>query len=206
MACSSSGCRVTDRLSKSRSDELYVKNRKEWRLWLEKNHGNQDEIWLVYYKKHTGKPRVPYDDAVEEGLCYGWIDSIVRKMDSDRYCQKFTPRRETSSWSELNKRRVGKLMEEGRMEPAGLQKVDAAKKNGSWSRAIPSMTAFEMPSEFEDALTANKKARHFFDSLPPSSRKQFIGWIASAKRADTREKRIQEAISRLDRGERLGLK
>src|SRR5256885_14789235 len=105
------------------SKTLYVTSRDDWRAWLEKNHETEKEVWLIYYKKHTNRPRIPYDDAVEEALCFGWIDSIVQKIDDERYAQKFTPRKSSSKWSESNKRRVRKLLQEGRMTQAGLAKI-----------------------------------------------------------------------------------
>ena len=116
--------------------KLHVTDRESWRLWLEENHAREKEIWLIYFKKHTGKPRISYDDAVEEALCFGWIDSIVRKIDSDRYCQKFTPRREKSNWSRLNKQRVKKLLKTGRMEKPGLEKIKTAKSQWVMGRVI----------------------------------------------------------------------
>lgn len=103
---------------------LYVTNRDEWRAWLSENHGSEKEIWLVYYKKHTRKPTIPYDDAVEEALCFGWIDGIEKRMDEERYAQRFTPRKAKSNWSESNKRRVKKLLEQGKMTEAGLATIN----------------------------------------------------------------------------------
>ncbi len=102
---------------------LYVTTRDEWRSWLEENHKSEKEIWLIYYKKHTGKPRIPYDDAVEEALCFGWIDSIIKRIDEEKYTQKFSPRKQNSAWSDLNKKRVKKLIEEGKMTKAGYETV-----------------------------------------------------------------------------------
>jgi len=110
--------------------ELYVTNRDDWRAWLKVNHAIKKEIWLIYYKKHTGKPRILYDAAVEEALCFGWIDSIVKKIDAEKYAQKFTPRKDTSGWSEPNKRRVERMIKQGRMTEAGMARIRAAKKNG----------------------------------------------------------------------------
>ena len=105
---------------------FYAEDRAEWRAWLETNHTLETEIWLLFYKRHTGKPRVAYPDAVEEALCFGWIDSTIRRVDDATYAQRFTPRRPGSSWSELSKRRVARLVQEGRMTKAGLAKVDFA--------------------------------------------------------------------------------
>ncbi len=188
------------------NEELYVKNRDDWRDWLKVNHAIKKEIWLIYYKKHTGKPRIPYDDAVEEALCFGWIDSIVKKIDDEKYAQKFTPRKYTSGWSEPNKRRVERMIKLGQMTEAGMAKIRAAKKNGQWDKTVASKQIWAMPEELENALNANKKAKSYFDSLTPSYQRQYIGWIASAKRDETREKRIKEAINLLEQKQKLGMK
>ncbi len=185
---------------------LHLTNRKDWRLWLSENHRSEKEIWLVYYKKHTGKPRVPYGDAVEEALCFGWIDSIVKTIDNERYMQKFTPRKAKSNWSDSNIRRVEKLIGNGKMTEAGLEKIRAAKTNGSWDKIITSTKPFEMPVELEKALATNKSARDFFASLSPSCRRQYIGWIDSAKKEETIQKRVKEAIGLLRKNQKLGMK
>ena len=185
---------------------IYITNRKEWRAWLQENHQKEKEVWLIYYKKHTGIPRIPYDDAVEEALCFGWIDSLVRKIDDEKFMQKFSPRKDKSDWSESNKKRVRKLLAKGLMAQAGLRKIEAAKKNGSWDRVIESTRNHKMPAELENALAANSAARNFFDSLSPACRKQYVGWVASAKKAETRKRRAEEALTRLNRKEKLGLK
>lgn len=186
--------------------ELYVTNRDDWRTWLKVNHAIKKEIWLIYYKKHTGKPRIPYDDAVEEALNFGWIDSIVKKIDEEKYAQKFTPRKDTSGWSEPNKRRVERMIKQGQMTEAGMAKIRVAKKNGQWYKTAASKQIWAMPAELENALNTNKKAKKYFDSLTPSYQRQYIGWIASAKREKTREKRIKEAINLLEQKQKLGMK
>ena len=188
------------------STGIYITNRKDWRSWLEKNHREKKEVWLIYYKKHTGLPRIPYDDAVEEALCFGWVDSIVRRIDDERYMQKFSPRKDNSNWSESNKKRIEMMLANGMMALAGLEKVEAAKKNGSWDRVIESTRNHKMPAELENALAANSAARKFFDSLSAACRKQYVGWVASAKKAETRKRRAEEALTRLNRKEKLGLK
>ena len=115
--------------------QLHVTDREEWRTWLEKNHDVEQEIWLIYYKKHTGKPRIPYDDAVEEAICYGWIDSTVKRLDDEKYMQKYTPRKAKSIWSELNKTRAGKMIKAGRMTETGLERIREAKRSGEWKKA-----------------------------------------------------------------------
>ena len=185
--------------------ELYVTNRHDWRVWLEKNHVKVKEIWLIYYKKHSGKPRSPYDDAVEEALCFGWIDSTVRRIDDERFAQKFTPRKNKRNRSDANKARARKLIRIGRMTEAGLSRIKAAKSNGEWNRAATAGVSYQFPVELTDALSVNIKAKEFFDSLSASSRKQFIGWIASAKKEETRQKRAAEAVSLLKKNQKLNL-
>ena len=186
--------------------KLYISNRKEWRKWLKENHSIVKEIWLIYYKKHTGKPRIPYDDAVEEALCFGWIDSTVKKIDDEKYCQKFTPRNLNSIWSEHNKKRVAKMIKQGKMTKLGMEKVIAAKKNGEWYKPAEAVIDFRMPSELTLLLSANKKAGEFFNELSPSNQKQYIEWIASAKKVETREKRAGEALGLLKTKQKLGMK
>jgi uncharacterized protein YdeI (YjbR/CyaY-like superfamily) len=151
------------------SKTLYVTTRDAWRAWLEKNHAAATEVWLIYYKKHTGRPRIPYDDAVEEALCFGWIDSIVRRIDEGRYAQKFTPRRDGSQWSELNIKRARKLIKEGRMTRAGLAKVGAEILAGrEVSRTESKRHEPAIPQYIEDALKKNRAARENFHNLAPS--------------------------------------
>lgn len=176
---------------------LYVSTRKDWRKWLEANHAKKKEIWLIYFKKHTGKPRIPYDDAVEEALCFGWIDSIVKRIDDERFMQKFTPRREKSAWSALNKKRALRLIRRGEMTEAGLALVDEAKKSGAWKNAVSRSTAPAMPADLKKALAANRRAHELWGALAPSRRKLFIGWIEDAKRDDTRSRRIVKTIEQI---------
>lgn len=187
------------------TEELHVTTREEWRAWLEENHSCKKEIWLIYYKKHTGKHTIPYDDAVKEALCFGWIDSIVRRIDEARYARKFTPRKDKSVWSELNKKRAEMMIRCGRMTEAGLTKIKAAKKNGEWDKT-PTVEISDMPLELKRALAANKKAREYFNNLAPSYKKHYVGWIASAKREETRAKRVKEAITSLEQNQKLGMK
>lgn len=186
--------------------EIYIKNRSEWRNWLEKNHDRSKGVWLIFYKKHTGKPAIEYDASVEEALCFGWIDSIIKKLDDERFVRKFTPRNPDSQWSELNKKRVKKLMSQGLMTEPGITRVKEAKETGLWKESARPEISFEIPEELEKALAKNKKAKAFFDQLAPSYRKQFIVWISMAKRQETRDKRLSEAMILLEQGKKLGLK
>ena len=172
---------------------LSAKDRKAWRAWLSENHVTQKEVWLVFYKKHTGKPTVSYEDAVQEALCFGWIDSIVRRIDEERYMQLFTPRKTGSNWSDLNKRRVKKLIAQGLMTEAGLRKVVEAKKDGSW-RNLDTVEKLTVPADLSKALSGNKRAKDNFAGLSSSRKKAFLYWIGSAKTEGTRTKRIVETV------------
>ena len=179
----------------------------EWRAWLAQNHNCFSEIWLVYYKKETGQPTLDYKETLDEALCYGWVDSIIKKLDEERYARKFTPRREESSWSLVNKTRVEELTAAGRMAAPGLAKVAAAKQSGAWDAPTTKPeTEFEIPAEFGLALDEHPEAKQFFESLAMSYRKQYFYWVASAKREATRQKRIAESIQLLSEGKKLGLK
>ncbi len=180
---------------------------RSWRAWLRRNHKTVDEIWLVYYKTDKKHDMIDYEASVEEALCYGWIDSLVRKLDDVRYARKFTPRKPKSVWSDLNKKRVAKLIKEKRMTKIGQALIDAAKVDGSWDDKPPvTKIALEIHPDFGKALDKNKKARTFFDNLAPSHRKRFIQWINAAKRDATRERRIKEAIEHLKNEITLGMK
>ena len=187
---------------------LRVETRDEWREWLSEHGKTETEVWLVFHKKHTGKINVPYGETVEEALCFGWIDSLVRRLDEDRYAQKYTPRRADSAWSESNKARVERMIAQGRMTESGLRLVKEAKASGEWARRHerPRVNAESMPEELRIALATHSGAAETFESLAPTYRKQYILWIATAKKAETRQRRAREAIAKLERGERLGLK
>ncbi len=187
-------------------EQLYVADRDKWRRWLSEHHATEAGIWLIFYKKETSKPTLPYDDAVEEALCFGWIDSIIKKIDDERYVRKFTPRKDKSVWSQLNKKRVDKMIKQGRMTEAGLAKIKAAKKNGCWNRGARPQVSFEVPPELAKALARNKKAKEHFDQHAPTYRRQYIGWIVTAKRPETKERRIAESIALLEKGKKLGMK
>jgi uncharacterized protein YdeI (YjbR/CyaY-like superfamily) len=169
---------------------FHPKDRKAWRNWLEKNHTKSPGIWLIYNKKSAGKARLEYSDAVEEALCFGWIDSTIRPIDEEKYMQRFTPRKPKSGWSALNKRRVEKMIGQGLMTPAGLEKIEMAKKNDSWKN-LDHIEAILLPEDFEKALSKNKKAKINFENFPQFTKKQFLYRINSAKRPETRKERIK---------------
>ena len=184
---------------------LYVADRRAWRAWLEENYARETEVWLVYYKKHTNRPRIPYDDAVEEALCFGWIDSTVRRLDEERFLQRFTPRKDTSNWSESNRRRLRKLVAEGRMTEAGLSKIAEGVLDAP-PAPKPPKRELEVPAFITDALAKKRKALDNFNGLAPSYRREFVAWITDAKREETREKRLKESVRLLSEGKRLGMK
>ena len=185
--------------------ELYVKSREEWRKWLEENHSSEQGIWLVYYKKISGKSRIPYNDAVEEALCFGWIDSKIKRVNDDYYIQWFTPRRPGSRWSNLNLDRVLKLIKEGRMRPEGLSVYEAEGKKTHLGHDIKSETNMLIPDDLIAALRTNPDAYNNFINFPPSSRKLYVFWLNNAKRAETRQDRIAKIIDRSERNIRAGM-
>ncbi len=187
--------------------QVRVTTRSEWRRWLAENHDQErDGIWLVFQRKETGKPSLEYEESVEEALCFGWIDSIIRRVDDETYCRKFTPRRDGSGWSDTNKKRIEKITKEGRMTEFGLAKVEAAKRSGRWETNPRPVVRLEIPRDVSEALAGNRTARDFFEKLAPTYQKHFAGWIVTAKRAETRAKRLKESLALLERGEKLGLK
>ena len=181
-------------------------DRAGWRRWLARNHAQAPEVWLVFRKTHAGGPALAYDDSVEEALCFGWVDSLIRRLDESRYARKFTPRKPGSRWSKSNRARAEKMILDGLMTPAGLALVEDARFSGEWARADAPPPAQRTPRELVEALEAHPGARASFKSLPPSLRKRYVAWVGAAKRADTRVRRATELAAVLGRGERLGLK
>jgi len=176
------------------NEGILFQNRNEWRNWLEKNHDKYKGVWLIYYKKHTKKESVTYNDGVEEALCFGWIDSIVKTVDNERYTQKYTPRRKNSIWSKINKDRVEKMIKEGKMTIFGMAKVEEAKKNGEWDKAYGMRIKPELPDDLKTELQKNELAWKNFSNFADSYQTTYIYWLNSAKRLETREKRINEIV------------
>lgn len=179
---------------------LDVRERGEWRRWLAEHHGSVAEVWLVFHKRHTGVECLGYDDAVEEALCFGWVDSLIRRVDDDRYARKFTPRQPDSRWSSANRRRYARLKSRGLLAPAGL-----ARPPTSRSGDAPRPPA-KLPAYIETALRRNARAWKRFEALAPSYRRAYVAWIDSAKREATRDKRLREAVRLLAAGRKLGMK
>ena len=179
----------------------------EWSSWLRKNHDREDVVWLVFRKKGSGPLPFGYQEALDEALCMGWIDSLLKKIDEATYMRKFTPRKATSTWSDRNKERVEELILEGRMMPPGMRIIQVARENGMWDKGIqPPEVDESLPDALLSAFQFNSRARDHYFALPARAQKQFNIWINMAKRAETVRKRIDESIARLEKGEELGLK
>lgn len=176
-------------------------NCEQWRNWLASHHHSESEVWLVFHKRHTGQPSITYGDAVDEALCFGWIDSLIRRLDDDRYARKFTPRKPGSKWSTSNRKRFAELQASGRLSSAGLERAPT-ERSGDAPR--PSLS--NVPRYIEQALNSRPAARDYFESLAPSYRRMYIGWIDSAKQQETRNRRLREAVDLLAAGKKLGLK
>jgi uncharacterized protein YdeI (YjbR/CyaY-like superfamily) len=172
---------------------IEARDRTVWRAWLRRHHKTSSGVWLVYCKKGSGIPSVSYAEAVEEALCFGWIDSKIHPVDALRYRQIFTPRKPRSSWSKLNKQRVAKLIRSKRMTAAGMAKIKAARKAGSWE-SLDRIEDLRMPADLTRALAGNMHARVHFEAFSKSARNLIIPWIVSAKRPETRLRRIQETV------------
>lgn len=183
---------------------LHVASAGEWRAWLEAHQATVSEVWLVFYKQHTGVASIPYLDALDEALCVGWVDSLIKRLDDRRFARKFTPRRADSRWSEVNRKRYAALLASGRIQPAGAARAPSDRGDGP--RPLPRSLPARLPAYITAALARHPRARRHFDALPPSHRRRYIAWIDAAKRDDTKRRRLAEAIGLLTRGERLGLK
>ncbi len=175
-------------------ETIYAKDRAEWRKWLEVNYRVSPGIWLIYYKVKSDKPSVQYSEAVKEALCFGWIDSKVKSLDQERYMQIFTPRKSKSVWSKLNKQYIEELIEQGLMTEAGLEKIEVAKQDGSW-KILDAIEALIIPQDLEQALFSNETANRYFQAFSNTSKKNILFWIESAKRPETRLKRIEKTIN-----------
>ena len=188
------------------SRTLRVTTRRQWRLWLAKNHARRAEIWLVYAKRHTGRPRIAYEDAVEEALCFGWIDGLVRRLDEHSYARRFTPRRPGSQWSDLNRRRFAKLVDAGLVAHAGLARAPSGRGRVSPLEPSSRSSGERVPRYMEDALKRQAPAWRNFLALAPSYRRLYVRWVQAAVREETRRRRLEEATALLVQNKKLGLK
>jgi uncharacterized protein YdeI (YjbR/CyaY-like superfamily) len=171
-----------------------------WRAWLEANHAVEKEAWLLIHKKHAAQHGLTYDEALDEALCFGWIDGLMRSVDDDTFTLRFSPRKPRSIWSESNKRRVSRLTDQGRMAEAGLAAVRQAQQNGEWDRAAEREDTSILPYDLEQALAADEDALMYFERLAPSHKKQYIYWITSAKTQETRLRRVRETVRLITQG------
>jgi uncharacterized protein YdeI (YjbR/CyaY-like superfamily) len=179
--------------------QLQPKSRKAWRTWLQKHHATSSGVWLVYAKKHTGIPSLTYSDAVEEALCFGWIDSLIHPIDDEFFKQVFTPRKPRSAWSAVNRKRVERLIKAGLMTGAGLAMVTLAKKTGRWT-AHAASESLTIPRELRDAFDSNPAAKKNWPTYTESQRKMFLYMVNGAKRPETRAKRVARIISIVSSG------
>ncbi|HXF50021.1 MAG TPA: YdeI/OmpD-associated family protein [Verrucomicrobiae bacterium] len=179
------------------------KTAKDWKKWLEKNHAKSLGIWLRFFKKGSGIPSVTYAEALDEALCYGWIDSQLQKYDEVSYLQKFTPRRPKSPWSKRNIEHVARLEKEGRMRPAGKREVEAARADGRWEVAYDSSGTMELPADFLKELSKNKKAKAFFEKLNRANTYAIAWRLQTAKRPETRKRRMKALLEMLKTGKKL---
>jgi uncharacterized protein YdeI (YjbR/CyaY-like superfamily) len=174
-----------------------------WREWLEKNYSESDGIWLRIFKQDSGKKTVTHDEALDEALCFGWIDGQRKKHDEVSFLQKFTPRRAKSIWSKRNREKTAKLIKEGRITPAGLAEIEQAKSDGRWARAYDSPKNMVVPADFLKELKKNKKAYKFFETLNKTNKFAIAFRLHNAKRPETRERRMKDFLARMERGEKF---
>ena len=187
-------------------ETLEVKNRKDWRDWLEKNHSIRKELWLVYYKKQTNKLTITYKESVEEAICFGWIDGIKRRIDEEKYTHRFTPRKTNSKWSPTNILIAERMIKAGMMTAVGLNVYRNRKEYEKDFLKIRSSIGDSLTPDIEKILKTQEKAWNNFNNLSPSHRKQYVLWIKSAKKEETKQKRLAEAIKLLEQNKKLGMK
>lgn len=170
---------------------FYPSTQADWRAWLQENHLSKQSVWLIYYKKKSKIPSISWSEAVDEALCFGWIDSTARPIDDEKYMQFFTKRKPNSVWSKINKDKVEKLIATGKMSQAGFESIEKAKQNGSWT-ILDEVEELIIPDDLEAAFLANEGSKDFFMSLSKSVRKAILQWLVLAKQQTTRQKRINE--------------
>lgn len=189
-------------MEKTETEQFYPKTPKEWRSWLQKNHAKKDAVWVIFYKKSSGKPTLTWSDAVDEALCFGWIDSTKKTLDHEASIQFFSKRKAKGTWSKINKAKIIRLTEEGLMMPAGLACIERAKENGSWT-ILDTVEELSIPEDLEKAFKSRPGSKAFFMSLSKSVRKMMLHWIVMAKREETREKRLIEIANSMGEKKRM---
>ncbi|QKZ15837.1 YdeI/OmpD-associated family protein [Spirosoma sp. KUDC1026] len=176
-------------------------NRQQWREWLNEHHATKQFIWLVYHKKNSAVTGITYSEAVEEALCFGWIDSTVKPIDAERYRQFFSRRKPVSTWSKVNKERIQRLVDNGLMTKAGFDSLDTARRNGSWT-ILDEVEALVLPADLADAFRTRPSAERYFSSLCRSDRRNLLQWLVLAKRPETRQKRIADLVEAADQNQK----
>jgi uncharacterized protein YdeI (YjbR/CyaY-like superfamily) len=192
-------------------EQIQFQNKSTFRSWLEGNHDVIPGIWLIFYKKHTGVDSIPYQDALEEALCFGWIDSLIKKIDDNRYARKFTPRTNLNKWSEINKKIMARLIKEGRMTEEGMKKIGPSLLSFTDQQENIGIKEIEkrelgVPEFMLEEYAMNEPALHNFTSLPASCKREYVLWITQAKREETIRKRLIESVEMLMENKKLGLK
>lgn len=172
-----------------------------WRHWLSENHEDESKLWLIIYKKDSGVPSITYDEAVDEALCFGWVDSSINKRDDKSFYQYFAKRNPKSNWSRVNKLKVEKLISLGKMSEAGLKMIELAKLTGTWT-ALDDVENLTYPPDLQDALNQNALALEYFNAFPRSVKRGILEWLLNAKQPETRLKRITEIVNKAERNER----
>lgn len=175
-------------------EHLYFKNAQEWREWLHDNHHTSKGVYLIFYRVNSSNESMRWEEAVQVAICYGWIDSTVKKLDDERRRQMFTPRKDKSVWSKLNKTYIEKLIAENLMHESGLKKIEIAKQNGSWE-TLDAVENLEMPKDLEDAFSKNKIALDNYNSYSKTYKKSYLYWLNQAKREETRKARIIQIVA-----------
>lgn len=182
---------------------ISLESQEEWEQWLADNHASSDGVWLQFFKKASGKKTITYAEAIDEALCYGWIDGQSKSYDDESWLQKFTPRRARSIWSKVNIQKVERLIEAGKMKPAGLNQIEAAKLDGRWERAYDSPSNATVPEDFLRELDKDEKAKAFFETLNKTNTYAIIFRLQTAKKPETREKRMKAILEMLAKGEKF---
>ncbi len=182
-------------------ETFYPKSRQEWREWLRKNHIKKQSVWLIYYKKKSAIPTVTYSEAVDEALCFGWIDSKTKPMNEDAFMQFFSKRKSKSVWSKVNKEKIQRLVEAGLMTQAGYNIIETAKENGSWT-ILDDAEALAIPADLENEFQKRINAKNYFLSLSRSDKRNILQWLVLAKRQETRQKRIEEIVELADNNQK----
>lgn len=172
-------------------ETISPKSRKEWRDWLQENHDKKQSVWLIYYKKKSNIPTVIYSEAVDEALCFGWIDSKAKPLDEEKFMQFFSRRKAKSVWSKINKEKIARLIDEGHMTSAGYHIIEIAKKNGSWT-ILDEAESLTIPADLDEAFQNRPNSKNYFSSLSRSDKRNILQWLVLAKKQETRQKRISE--------------